>query len=492
MSRWTNSFESSISQSSWPELKIAATEASIDDVTVLTSVEELARLKKAMGYIDGIVSSLDPEFVPLTVWTNFNSQVSECLQQLKAYKSSRNIGQLEAANAHLDNILSYIRPYMVVDGKIGNALQSAAKEYSEVINHSAHKLRLGIDKVIEEIVSSHTQGQKLAASLRDIEKKAQELQATLFGTDDVPGGMEEKIKLFLQEADDTNSKIGSAYKEIVVGSDDTPSIKTQVSAVKDQVIETQTKIIELMDSATTSLKALDAFYEKIFGKKAPDSDKFTGGLKNELEERIVALSDFEKLQATRYGALNKQIEDLLPGATSAGLASAYQEMKISFDDPIKFYTRGFYVCLIVLFIGSLIFTVDSIGGTHLLTFSAIGDWDEVLKRLVNKLPFYGPVLWLAYFFSKRRSESQRLQQEYAHKEALAKSYDSYKKQILALDETDVNMQKDFIAKTIDAIAYNASVTLESKHGDKMPAQELIEKVLDTMAKKKISAINIPD
>ena len=78
MSRWTNSFESSISQSSWPELKIAATEASIDDVTVLTSVEELARLKKAMGYIDGIVSSLDPEFVPLTVWTNFNSQVSEC------------------------------------------------------------------------------------------------------------------------------------------------------------------------------------------------------------------------------------------------------------------------------------------------------------------------------------------------------------------------------------------------------------------------------
>ena len=54
------------------------------------------------------------------------------------------------------------------------------------------------------------------------------------------------------------------------------------------------------------------------------------------------------------------------------------------------------------------------------------------------------------------------------------------------------MQKDFIAKTIDAIAYNASVTLDSKHGDKMPAQELIEKVLDTMAKKKISAINIPD
>ena len=37
-------------------------------------------------------------------------------------------------------------------------------------------------------------------------------------------------------------------------------------------------------------------------------------------------------------------------------------------------------------------------------------------------------------------------------------------------------------KTIDAIAYNASETLDGKHGDNMPAQELIEKLVVELAK----------
>ena len=76
-----------------------------------------------------------------------------------------------------------------------------------------------------------------------------------------------------------------------------------------------------------------------------------------------------------------------------------------------------------------------------------------------------------------------MQQEYAHKEALAKSYDSYKQQIEALNSGDADMLKNLITKAIDAIAYNASETLDKRHGDRHPAHELVEKAATGMSQK---------
>ena len=100
---------------------------------------------------------------------------------------------------------------------------------------------------------------------------------------------------------------------------------------------------------------------------------------------------------------------------------------------------------------AFLLSIESIGTESAwLTFVSLTDWDTILKSLVYKLPFYGPILWLALFASKRRSEFHRLQQEYAHKEALAKSYQSYKKQIEELNTEDQEMLKHLILKSIDA------------------------------------------
>ena len=64
----------------------------------------------------------------------------------------------------------------------------------------------------------------------------------------------------------------------------------------------------------------------------------------------------------------------------------------------------------------------------------------------------------------------------------------YRLQIQDLDDEDQSMQKAFIEKAVDAIAFNASQTLDGKHGDNHPAHDLFGKVVDTLADIKASVI----
>lgn len=101
---------------------------------------------------------------------------------------------------------------------------------------------------------------------------------------------------------------------------------------------------------------------------------------------------------------------------------------------------------------------------------------EVLDSLIYRLPFVLPAFWLVVFVSRRRNEAQRLAQEYAHKEALAKSYDSYKQQIEKLSEENRN---ELLPKLMDnmlkAISLNPAETLDKNHKDPTPIEEVIKK-----------------
>ena len=99
-----------------------------------------------------------------------------------------------------------------------------------------------------------------------------------------------------------------------------------------------------------------------------------------------------------------------------------------------------------------------------------GDPVNLLAGLIYRLSVLAPLVWLTFFVSKRLSEAQRLKQEYAHKEAVAKSYESFKQQI---DKLNLDAEKDLLIKillktSIEAIGFNPSKTLDKKHGDKPP------------------------
>lgn len=482
MSRWIQQFENHPFHAVWQDLLAQLKAAKVDDQTVITSVQELARLKKIITFIDKMINSIDPELIPLGTWDNFNSQATPCAQQIAVFNSNRNIGHIQNANSHADNLITYVRPYMVAEGKAARLMQEAAKEYAGVVSGYIESFKTSAGELLGEIQDMKTEAEESHSAIQSSYDSVEKCNAKLFGNE-AEDGLEAKIEACANQAEEKYDEINSYHNETLVGDTKNPSTKTLLANAQEEILAKQVEINEILTDVTQELKDLTGFHTKVFGKPNEEGVR-EGGLQKDFEDRIKKLGEFEGKQEDKYNTLNAQIESLLPGATNAGLATAYKDLKESFDTPIKYSTYVFLASIGLLVVVSLLLSIESIGGDQWIAFVKFDTWETVLKGLVYKIPFYAPVIWLAFVASKRRSEYQRLQQEYAHKEALAKSYDSYKKQLESLDDKDKSMQKELIKKAVDAIAYNASQTLDGQHGDNHPAQDLLGKMVDTLSEFK--------
>jgi len=488
MSRWVEQFENHAFNSVWTNLKASVESAYVDDATVVTSVTELARLKKVLSFVDEMINGLDPELIPSSTWDNFNSQAVACLQQVESYNSNRNIVHIQNANANADNLLTYVRPYMVAVDHVAKSLRESIRVYASTIDQYCTSFTVKTGQLLSEINRDNDRGKELLLIIEEVSKKISRYQDKIFGSEGGDPGIESKIKLLVGEFNEKLEEINEYYNETLVGDGDKMSTKREIALLKANIIQAHEDIVAVLESVSSEVGELKRFYTRVYGN-TNDTGERRGGLSDEINARVSALTDFEGKQKNRFETLNLQIESLLPGATSAGLATAYRKMKDSFVAPIAKMSKIFYGAIVFLVLFSLIFMVKEIG-PYYIQFSLVTTWDEIARNLINKLPIYIPIVWLAFYASKRRSEYQRLQQEYAHKEALASSYDSYKKQIADLDDSDGEMQKAFIMKAVDAIAYNASATLDRKHGDRPPLQEIIEKTADKTIELASKANNV--
>lgn len=489
-SRWATEFAQHPFQIVWRGLKDELVKVEVDDQTVPTSVYELARLKRVVTYLDQILESLDPDLTPKAIWPSFQQQAEGCLNQVRAYVSDKNIGHIVSANDHADNLLTYVRPYQVVPEKALKALSGAAESYASQLSEYIEAFRVKAGEIVGQLVQDKKTAADSVRAAEKSNKKIEEFSDEIFvGNSDAPA-ISIQVKDLLQAAVDNSKSINDLHEALIVGTPEEPSTKAKINAAESEIITTHKNLLALIDGIGPEVSKLEEFYEKIFGKVDVGTGKLAGGFESELSNRMIDLGKAEHEQSEKHAALVTKIESLLPGATSAGLASAYKSLKDNFEKPIALYTKLFYGSLSILILAALVMAIKqvSIFPTASIAFVDNPDWDVIFKALLYKAPFIIPVIWLALFSSTRRSQYERLQQEYAHKEALATSYESYKKQLQDLKGDTDALQRELISKAIDAVAYNASITLDGKHQEKLPTQQLLEKLNFEELKKLVELI----
>lgn len=215
---------------------------------------------------------------------------------------------------------------------------------------------------------------------------------------------------------------------------------------------------------------IDKFYVKIFG--AMENNQRVGGLQQEIENRQNELDKYNEKQKAKFKSLQDEIESLLKDATNASLASSYEKSKESYTKAIYGWNATFILSML------------SIVGIAVWGFIEVADRISeplaILGAILVRLPFYIPLAWLAIFSTQRRNESKRLQEEYKHKETLARSFLGYKQQIDEIQsdssQDNINLAKKLMENLVEMTNENPNKALDKIKKENMPIIDFFEKL----------------
>ncbi|WP_180015190.1 hypothetical protein [Acinetobacter sp. YH16031] len=293
------------------------------------------------------------------------------------------------------------------------------------------------DKLNNEFQKYFTpnEGEELSYSqkLEKLSSKNKELYSYLFNNDVVVEGIEtsreQAIKKKYQEIDEYYNYL-----------------------FNDEVNESGDKISSFSTMFDKQKASLDKFYLKIFG------DDQNPSLEKILSKRL------ETLEATE-----KEAVKVLNQASNAGLAGGFHEKGKQ--------ARNRQVLNAVIFIGVLIllvyFNFNTIDFTKLDKISLT----SITVRLILNIP----LIWIATVANINLNKYSKLEQEYGHKEALARSFEKYKSEISDLNsenDDSIYLQTKLLEINLDAFKKNPSDGMETAKSD-----SLLEKILPSMSSK---------
>lgn len=245
--------------------------------------------------------------------------------------------------------------------------------------------------------------------------------------------------------------------------------ETSIKNIAEEIKRGKINIDSILEKIQTNKSEIDSIYDTVFGIKNSKGVR-EGGLEDQIKERLDEINKQQKEQQDTYDKLTKKVQDLLPKATSAGLASAYADQKRTYETPeiIWAFVAGVAMIIITIF-----------GYLNFNEAKEFKNVTEALSTLIARLPLFFGVTWLAIYAGKQQSQNKRLQQEYAHKETLARSLEGYKREIENLSgkksEDIINL---FMEKVVEVVAFNPSDTLDKNHENKPPyIKEALEKLL---------------
>lgn len=230
--------------------------------------------------------------------------------------------------------------------------------------------------------------------------------------------------------DEYFTEIEQAFKKIIQG-------------YKKQEDNEEIHIKSYLDEIQEKKDDLNLFYNKIFGSK--DNE----GLENELNIRLKKLKKIEEEA--------KAVIDL---SSDAGLASGFtQRGKEARKN--KYISLSIFVLALIL-LGTFNFNTINFEKLHEITIQSI------MIRLIINMPF----IWIAIVSNINLNKYARLEEEYAHKESLAKSFERYKEQIEELDnDKSQELMMELLKTNLEAFEKNPAETMIHAKSD-MPSSLL--------------------
>jgi hypothetical protein len=192
-----------------------------------------------------------------------------------------------------------------------------------------------------------------------------------------------------------------------------------------------TGLLERIRSVSSDAEKLNAFVVASSGKLE--------AFLNEIETRNQAFEKYEQHakvvnqtnqeNASEIKRLSALADSMIAGANTVGIAVSMEEARLRYEKRMGGAAIGFVSSIALLAISALPLAAHLVPGL-------LGDWGAVTQdggntpwySVVGKFLLLAPATWLTGFFTKAFADYFHLEREYAHKAAIAKSVEGFRRQ----------------------------------------------------------------
>lgn len=258
---------------------------------------------------------------------------------------------------------------------------------------------------------------------RELQLMADELSKLLDSSRPLAKELEERLDTVVkltQQCEEETEKSEGFRKEL---EEMVPTAQNKVEEIEAKLARTKeiTKASDALETRVEEYEASFSAFQESLDSRVEAHQKFEQDAKDakaKLEERE---SEIDRL-------IDKS-DSMIKGATSAGLATSLDETKTAYEKRLRRTGRGFLFSTIVLFLCALPIVAQLVPGPWQTWFTVGHDngmdpWLSMLGKIIILLP----ATWATAFFAGNYAELFHLSREYAHKAAMAKAVDGFKRE----------------------------------------------------------------
>ena len=310
---------------------------------------------------------------------------------------------------------------------------AASLEEARLSAQQAASLVATLKQQISAVEEIHTGASTLAASLQAKLAEAQTAATAAIAartqvTDEqaVVATKSAHIQGAQEHADKVRAELDRAQTAATLSATEAEGHKNRAQAAYDAASELLAEIRAHKASADADVEAISALCDT-----AETSAEVTKKLAERSEKIEKRLADYE----TALSGLRRQCESqletitgLLPGATAAGLAHAFDDRRKTFLSPAtrwQWLFVGSVACLVVLALTGLY---------NVYKDNTVLGWDDLARLWIARLPIAAALIWLALHASREAALAKRLEEDYGYKAAIAASFLGFQRQMAKIGE----------------------------------------------------------
>ena len=459
----------------------------LEDETKISAISKLLDMVENNSF-DSAISNIENFYTNYGDFATKKEEIDEIFDDVKDSQEQINnvyneIYDIDDSNIELKDSSSIL-----------NDLRQAREDFA--------KKKEEIDGILDDVKDSQVKINNAYNEIYDIDdsniplKDSSSILNNFRQANDDLTGKKQEIDGILDDVKDSQVKINNAYNEIYDIDDSNIPLKDSSSILNNfrqandyasKIIETYIKfygqedangiptqgIVSKLKSACKEIEEsmdkindLKDFYKEVFegagdGENLKDDEK---ALVDFLADKRKELADTIKKTREDLKKLKDKIEELLPGATSAGLADAYKKQREDAEKGLLIWNKVFWASVSIFLVVFAIYLI--------LSFREGFSYVSVLRSL----PLWVFSGFFTFYSTQQISEYKRISNEYRHKESLASSYVGFEKLIEEIG--DEGLRTKLLENTVEAIKTNPSDKI--KGGGQLPSSVLLEKFLNSL------------